>query len=118
MTPAVGGGSRQDVTSVTCLHLQEPADVGFVVGGHENHVLKEPEERTVIIFLRLQHGQYAVKLKEETSGALCRTGEETQELRAHTAGECVSWQMFYKLVLRTLQSLTEIYFLYFILYIT
>lgn len=54
-------------------HLKESADIRFVVGAHENHVLKQPEERAVVALLRLQQGQNAVELKKEPSSALCRT---------------------------------------------
>lgn len=59
-------------------YLQEPANVRLVVGIHEDYILKEPEERTVLSFFWLQHGQYAVELKEESSGSLCRINREKQ----------------------------------------
>lgn len=66
------------LNQVSSSYLQEPANVRLVVGIHEDHVLKEPEERTIVSFLWLQHGQYAVELKEESSGSLCRTNREEQ----------------------------------------
>lgn len=66
------------LNQVRSSYLQEPADVRLVMGIHEDHVLEEPEERTVVSFLGLQHGQYAVELKEESSGSLCRTNGEEQ----------------------------------------
>lgn len=70
---------------VSSSYLQEPANVRLVVGIHEDHVLKEPEERTVVAFLWLQHGQYAVELKEESSGSLCRMNREEQSERVRAA---------------------------------
>lgn len=66
-------GERIVSTEIKYNHLKESADVWLVMSTHENHVLKQPEERTVVTLLRLQHGQYAVKLKKEPSSALCRT---------------------------------------------
>lgn len=60
------------------LYLEESADVGLVVGAHEDHVLKQPEERTVVALLRLQHRQDPVELEEESPSAFCK--EETQIL--------------------------------------
>ncbi len=60
-------------------HLKESADICFVVAAHENHVLKQPEERAVVALLRLQQGQNAVELKEEPSSALCRTDRARQK---------------------------------------
>lgn len=54
------------------LNLEEAADVDFVVCVHEDHVLKEPEERPRVIFFGLQQLKDAVELKEQSAGALCR----------------------------------------------
>lgn len=70
---------------VSSSYLQEPANVRLVVGIHEDHILKEPEEGTVVSFLWLQHGQYAVELKEESSGSLCRMKREEQAERVRAA---------------------------------
>lgn len=64
---------------IECNHLEESADIWLVVGTHENDVLKQPEERAVVALLRLQHGQYAVELKEEPSSALCGTNRESYQ---------------------------------------
>lgn len=51
-------------------NLKEAADVDFVVCVHEDHVLKEPEERPGVFFTGLQKLQNPVILKEEPTGAL------------------------------------------------
>lgn len=53
--------------------LQEAADVDFVVGIHEDHILKEPEEGPGVFFAGLQKLQNPVVLKEEPTSALYRT---------------------------------------------
>lgn len=80
------------LNQVSSSYLQEPANVRLVVGIHEDHVLKEPEERTVVSFLWFQQGQYAVELKEESSGSLCRRNKEEQVERVRAlqhAGSCM-----------------------------
>ncbi len=46
-------------------HLQEPGDVPLVIDAHGNHVLKHPEERTVLSFFGLGLAQQTVKLEEQ-----------------------------------------------------
>lgn len=70
-------GLLSPVINIQYNYLKESTDIWFVVGAHENHVLEQPEERTVVALLWLQHGQYAVVLEKEPSGALCRTKPDT-----------------------------------------
>ena len=62
-------------------YLKKPADVRFIGRAHEDHVLKQPEEWPVISLLWLQHSQYAVELKKESSSALCRKNTHTRKGR-------------------------------------
>lgn len=56
-------------------NLEEAADVDFIVCVHEDHVLKQPEERPGVSLFRLQQLKDAIVLKEESAGALCRREE-------------------------------------------
>ena len=37
-------------------YLKESANIGLILGTHENNVLKQPEKRAVVAFLGPQHG--------------------------------------------------------------
>ena len=54
-----------------CHYLKEAAYVSLVDCTHGNHILKKPEERTVIIILGPHHCQHSVKLKEQPSSSFC-----------------------------------------------
>lgn len=51
-------------------NLEEAADVDFVMCVHEDHVLKQPEERPGVVFFGLQQLEDAVVLKEQPASAL------------------------------------------------
>lgn len=46
-------------------HLQEARDVPLVVDAHGHHVLKHPEEGTVLSFFGLGFAQQAVELEKQ-----------------------------------------------------
>lgn len=66
-------------------HLKESADVIFVIGAHENNILEQPEERTVIVLPWFQQRQNPVELKKESASALCRTDRDTQSYQRRGA---------------------------------
>lgn len=53
-------------------HFQKAANVSFNHSLHEHYVLKQPEERSWVVLLRLHNIQQPIKFEKEPPSALCR----------------------------------------------
>lgn len=62
---------KGSITQLDGANLEEAADVDFVVRVHEDHVLKQPEERPWVFLFGLQKLKDPVVFKEEPASALC-----------------------------------------------
>lgn len=53
-------------------NLKEAGNVPFIIDTHCNHVLKHPEEGSVLSFFWLGFTQQAIELKEQAAGPFCK----------------------------------------------